>query len=55
MQNSWVGLALPFGMIGYWFIAALLDLIRTPNTPHSRTSQLNRGADTADVYKPASR
>ena len=55
MQNSWAGLALPFCMIGYWFIAALVDFFRTPNTPHDRTSQLNRGTDTSGVYKPVSR
>ena len=55
MQNSWVGIALPFGMIGYWFIVALVGLIRTPNTPHNRTSQLHRGTDTASVYKSVSR
>ena len=36
MENSWVGLALPFCMIGFWVAAAVLDLLRTPNTPHLR-------------------
>ena len=55
MQNSWVGLALPICMIGYWFVAALVDLFRTPSTPHNRTSQPNRGTDASGIYKPASR
>lgn len=30
MQNSWPTWILPFGMIGFWLVAAVVELVRTP-------------------------
>lgn len=33
---------LTFGLIGFWFLAGVVDLIRTPKTSLNESSGLNR-------------
>ena len=39
MTHFW---PLTFGLIGYWFLAGVLDFIRTPTPPKINDSGLNR-------------
>ena len=55
MQNAWVGLALPFCMIGFWVVVAAVDMFRTPNTTHNTNGRFGQDATTLGSYKTVSR
>lgn len=42
MNDSWVGLALPFGMIGFWLVVGIIDWLRTPTPPRGSVNGSNR-------------
>ena len=42
MNDSWVGLALPFGMIGFWFVVGIVGLVRMPSQPRGSRPALTR-------------
>ena len=42
MGNSWVGIALPFGMIGFWLAVVIVELITTPTPPRDTGYRSNR-------------
>lgn len=42
MNDSWVGLALPFGMIGFWFVVGIVGLVATPSQQHGSRPTLTR-------------
>lgn len=52
MQNAWVTWALPFGMIGFWIAAGLVELIRTPTAPRDLANRSNRVRSAADFNRP---
>lgn len=39
MTNFWL---LPFGMIGFWIAAGIVEIIRTPKPPQNRDQGINR-------------
>lgn len=52
MQNAWVTWALPFGMIGFWLAADIVELTRTPNPPRDMANRTNRITGAADTNRP---
>lgn len=52
MQDSWVGLALPLVMIGFWAAVGIRDLILAPTPPQDTTYRSNRVMDTTDINRP---
>ncbi len=52
MQNAWVTWALPFGMMGFWIAAGLVELIRTPNPTHNSENRPSRVRSAADFNRP---
>ncbi len=51
MDDSWTGLALPFGMIGLWVLFGVLEIFRTPDHTKDPSYRKDRNLEALGTYR----
>lgn len=51
MQNNFSTFTLPSGMIAFWVVAEIIELIRTPTTPSDKALRPSTASDRVSILE----